>query len=237
MIGNLIQQQFFEAENWPFGAALTIVTDGLPADLHGLLPALAARPAQGRGGRMNTPAAAAAPMPPAEPPPRPRSAGSPPGVRPPAVPEARSPWLVFVVALRADRDRDPVLVQLDQVARSIRGVLPAVVRGVLRTTPTLKSSLRRVAGDRRSSRWSVRTILGTTLAFGLVRVARPLEPGRQRPHAGPAGHARDRHRRASALLLFTQSRHAALADHDHDRPDHLLDLLRHRDRARPARRR
>jgi spermidine/putrescine transport system permease protein len=25
MIGNLIQQQFLEAQNWPFGAALTIV--------------------------------------------------------------------------------------------------------------------------------------------------------------------------------------------------------------------
>jgi spermidine/putrescine transport system permease protein len=25
MVGNLIQQQYFGAENWPFGAALTIV--------------------------------------------------------------------------------------------------------------------------------------------------------------------------------------------------------------------
>jgi spermidine/putrescine transport system permease protein len=25
MIGNLIQQQFFGAENWPFGAALTVL--------------------------------------------------------------------------------------------------------------------------------------------------------------------------------------------------------------------
>ena len=25
MVGNLIQQQFFGADNWPFGAALTIV--------------------------------------------------------------------------------------------------------------------------------------------------------------------------------------------------------------------
>jgi spermidine/putrescine transport system permease protein len=25
MVGNLIQQQFFSAENWPFGAALTAV--------------------------------------------------------------------------------------------------------------------------------------------------------------------------------------------------------------------
>ena len=25
MVGNLIQQQFLEAQNWPFGAALTIV--------------------------------------------------------------------------------------------------------------------------------------------------------------------------------------------------------------------
>jgi spermidine/putrescine transport system permease protein len=25
MVGNLIQQQFFAAENWPFGAALTTV--------------------------------------------------------------------------------------------------------------------------------------------------------------------------------------------------------------------
>jgi spermidine/putrescine transport system permease protein len=28
MVGNLIQQQFLEAQNWPFGAALTIVMMG-----------------------------------------------------------------------------------------------------------------------------------------------------------------------------------------------------------------
>ena len=39
MVGNLIQQEFFGAENWPFGAALTTVMM-LPARLHALLPAL-----------------------------------------------------------------------------------------------------------------------------------------------------------------------------------------------------
>ena len=40
MIGNLIQQQFFGAENWPFGAALTTLMMAVPAGLDGLLPAL-----------------------------------------------------------------------------------------------------------------------------------------------------------------------------------------------------
>ena len=40
MVGNLIQQQFFGAENWPFGAALTDADDAVPDRLDGLLPAL-----------------------------------------------------------------------------------------------------------------------------------------------------------------------------------------------------
>ena len=39
MIGNLIQQQFLGAENWPFGAACHRA-DGFPRDLDGPLPAL-----------------------------------------------------------------------------------------------------------------------------------------------------------------------------------------------------
>ncbi len=31
MVGNLIQQQYFGAENWPFGSALTIVLMGFLA--------------------------------------------------------------------------------------------------------------------------------------------------------------------------------------------------------------
>ena len=48
MIGNLIQQQFYSADNWPFGSALTDRADGVPGDLHGLLPAR--RPGGGAAG-------------------------------------------------------------------------------------------------------------------------------------------------------------------------------------------
>ena len=48
MIGNLIQQQFFGAENWPFGAALTDAADAVPVRVDGALPAL--RGAGGAGG-------------------------------------------------------------------------------------------------------------------------------------------------------------------------------------------
>ncbi len=40
MVGNLVQQEFLEAGNWPFGSALTTVMMALPARLHARLPAL-----------------------------------------------------------------------------------------------------------------------------------------------------------------------------------------------------
>ena len=39
MIGNLIQQQFFEGQNWPLGVGVDDGDDGRAADLHGRLPA------------------------------------------------------------------------------------------------------------------------------------------------------------------------------------------------------
>ena len=40
MVGNLIQDQFFAANNWPFGSALTVVMMLFLLDLDGRLPAL-----------------------------------------------------------------------------------------------------------------------------------------------------------------------------------------------------
>ena len=39
MIGNLIQQQFYGADNWPFGAALTVVLMAFLMVFIDLLPA------------------------------------------------------------------------------------------------------------------------------------------------------------------------------------------------------
>ena len=50
MVGNLIQQQFLGAENWPFGAALTDGDDGLPADLDGRSTCAPRRATSARGG-------------------------------------------------------------------------------------------------------------------------------------------------------------------------------------------
>ena len=40
MVGNLIQEQFFTANNWPFGSALTVVMMLFLLDLDARLPAL-----------------------------------------------------------------------------------------------------------------------------------------------------------------------------------------------------
>ena len=40
MVGNLIQEQFFTASNWPFGVGPDRGDDALPVDLDGRLPAL-----------------------------------------------------------------------------------------------------------------------------------------------------------------------------------------------------
>ena len=107
MVGNLIQQQFFGAENWPFGAALTLGDDGLPAGLDDPLPAL-----RGRGARRRERGAAPLPAAPAAPP-----AGE--GLRPPALP-ARVHGALLRVPVRADRAGGPVLVQLHPVAPELR---------------------------------------------------------------------------------------------------------------------
>ena len=47
MIGNLIQQQFYGADNWPFGAALTVVLMAFLMLFVTLLPARRPRPRSG----------------------------------------------------------------------------------------------------------------------------------------------------------------------------------------------
>ena len=53
----------------------------------------------------------------------------------------------------------------------------------------------------------------------------------QHPHAAAADHARDRHGGRPAAAVRAR-RHDALAEDDHPRPHHVLDLVRHGDRAR-----
>ena len=84
------------------------------------------------------------------------------------------------------------------------------------------------------------TILGTLLGLGLARIA--LTRPRDGRDAAPAadGHARDRHGDQPAALLRSAVRRAGVARADHDRPHHLLHLVRRggrpgaRGRPRPA---
>ena len=118
MVGNLIQQQFFGAEDWPFGAALTTVMMVFLLGLHDPLPAL-----RGQGGRGGV-SVETAPLPaaPAAPARRVKDFDRPRFLR------------VFAAALlrvpvRADRAGDPVLVQLQPVAPELRRLQPPLVPG------------------------------------------------------------------------------------------------------------
>ena len=79
----------------------------------------------------------------------------------------------------------------------------------------------------------VSTVPGTLLAFGLVRARTRWAGCAQRANAAAAGHARDRHRGLRAAAVHA-ARVAALPEHDHPRPHHVLDLVRDGGRARPA---
>ena len=140
---------------------------------------------------------------------------------------------VLRLALPADLRGGAVQLQHQEVAHRLRGLVAALVRGVLprrRTDRVASTSLVMAAVAMVGS-----LVLGVMLAFGLV--ARPLAVGRCRhvitllPLVTPeivTG--------VASLLLFTGVGLQALADHGDARRDHLLDLLRHGDRARPRRR-
>ena len=142
MVGNLIQEQFFAASNWPFGSALTVVMMlFLSIWMFGYLrsaarearePAAAADGSRDRNG---------------EPKPATAKAAGRAGLRPPALPPLlQRPRLPLPV--RADRGRRPVLVQLGQVAAVVPGLLAAVVHRVLRR-PDAAGVPVHVAADRR----------------------------------------------------------------------------------------
>ena len=131
MVGNLIQQQFQASDNWPFGAALTVVMMAFllicmllylraaareareAGREHGGVQARCGAPAAARAVRAGTGAAAAK------------------GLRPAALPEGlHGPLLP--VPVHADRAGDPLLVQLQPLASGLPGLQPALVRDVLR---------------------------------------------------------------------------------------------------------
>ena len=104
MIGNLIQQQFQASDNWPFGAALTVVMMTFLLIWMSALPALRRARDQGSTGVSTTADTKATPTRPTEP--RSRRAGAaeqaPEGLRPPALPQVlHRPLLPRPV--RADR--------------------------------------------------------------------------------------------------------------------------------------
>ena len=108
MVGNLIQDQFFAANNWPFGAALTVVMMlFLSVWMIGYLRSAPATCAG--GGAMMEHADALR-----------QARGS----------CASGACVVYLFLFAPILRRDPVLVQLDQVADQLRGLLAAVVRGV-----------------------------------------------------------------------------------------------------------
>ena len=102
--------------------------DGVPGDLHVLLPPRSGLRRAAGGAGMSV--AAERPVEVAQPAARRRGEARE-GLRPPADAVGRHrPRLR--VPVRADPDRDPVLVQLGEVAADVRGLLAALVRGVLR---------------------------------------------------------------------------------------------------------
>ncbi len=103
MVGNLIQDQFFAASNWPFGSALTVVMMlFLSVWMVGYLRSAARTRGRWRCERRLRQAPLPAP-----------------------VLDRRLP-----VPVHPDRGRRPLLVQLGQVAAVVPGLLAAVVRGV-----------------------------------------------------------------------------------------------------------
>ena len=101
MVGNLIQDQFFAANNWPFGSALTVVMMLFLVGLDGRLPALGRARRARRGGDAT----------------RERSAA----FDKPRLPARSAPALGLPLPVRPDRRRGPLLVQLDQVAADFEG--------------------------------------------------------------------------------------------------------------------
>ena len=211
MVGNLIQQQFLAAENWPFGAALTAVMMAFLLDLDGPLPAL--RGTRGARGRAGVSAAAE-------------------GLRPPALPARRSRRSS---SCSCSRRSSLVALFSFNSTRSLQNFEGFSLQWYERffDNESLRDSL--IASiEIALVTMVVATVLGTLLAFGLVRARTRWAGQRQRADADPARDARDRRRRLRAAPVHAD-RHAALADDDHDRPHHVLDLVRDGGGARPAR--
>ena len=71
----------------------------------------------------------------------------------------------------------------------------------------------------------IATVLGTAIAIGLARFSGRWSPDHRHPAAHPARDAGDRRRRVGLRALHPGGP-GAVADHDHPRPHHVLDLLR-----------
>ena len=191
MVGNLIQQQFHAAQNWPFGAALTVVMMAFLLIWMVFYLRSAARAAERRP---HEPVAAEAPRRPGQPGRREAAHGFRPPALPARVPRPLLPRLfapILIVALFSFNA---------QLAAGLRRLQPALVRRFFESD-SLRSSL--VASlEIALVTMLVATVLGTTLAFGLVRAARASRGANVLmliPLVTPeivAG--------VSALLLFTQ---------------------------------
>ena len=140
---------------------------------------------------------------------------------------------------RPGRDRDPVRVQQRPLAHELGGLLAALV-------------LQRPRPERAGTTRALQGALKHTLVLAVICVAdrdaarrhagarpaalaRPRQRHGQRAHAAPARDARDRDgRRAAAAVPAGLQRDRPRHDGAGDRPDHVHDLVRRRDGARPA---
>ena len=214
MIGNVINQTFNQGGYVPLGGHADGLLHGRDRRLHGLLPALGG-PRLARGGDVSTPSPSRG---------RERRMG---------FDRPRFLWALYAamlpVSLRPDPRRHHLLVQLGQVAAGVRRLQLPLVPHVLGRPRDQELAGRELRGRGRDDggRDDPRHPARVRARAG----ARPHRRVGQHPHAAAADHARDRDRRRPAAAVRAR-RHGALATDDHPRPHHVLDLVRHRDRAR-----
>ena len=202
MVGNLIQQQFFAAENWPFGAALTDVM--MLFLLVWML--LYLRSARARGARRERGGG-----------PAPAAHGAARGTRASTgrASCASSPRVFFVFLLRPDRAGRAVLVQLDAGrSRTSTGFslrwYEALLRVASRCATSLIASVRDRAGHdgrRHRPRHDARLRARARAHAAGAALA-------ERADAGAAGHPGDRGRRVGAAAVHADRASQLSLTHD-----------------------
>ena len=226
MVGNLIQQQFFEANNFPFGAALTTV---LMAFLSIFMVFYLRSAATGGGGgasveRRPAPACSSRP--------RRRPARE----AKPSTGRGSCDVLLRAFLLWTFAPIAIVVLFSFNSGKSLQNFQGFCTSGTATSSATSRCA------SPCSSRLEialvtmvVATLLGIAARLRPRPLAQPPQPGDERHDADPAGRPRDRRRSLGAAAVHPD-RHAAFVLNHHPRPHHVLDLLRDGDRARTPRR-